>query len=808
MSKYYDFKTIEAKWQKYWQDNKTDRADDNDNKREKFYCLDMFPYPSGEGLHVGHPEGYTATDIYSRFMRMNGYNVLHPMGWDAFGLPAENYAIKKGIHPKETTTKNIARFKNQIQSLGLSYDWDREINTSDPNYYKWTQWLFLKLYEYGLAYQRLAPVNWCKNCKTVLAREQVMNGKCERCGNIVIQKELKQWFFKITEYAEELLNDLDRLDWPENIKEMQRNWIGKSEGALIKFPIFNYQFSIEVYTTRPDTIFGATYLVLAPEHELIASLLNIKNQKSKIKNIEEVEKYIKATQKKTELERSSLEKVKTGVELKGIYAINPVNKKKIPVYIADYVLTTYGTGAIMAVPAHDKRDFDFAKKYNLNIIEVISKDGKKSNLENVYSDVGILLNSGKFNGKNSDKVKNEIIKLVSGKKSIQYRLRDWLVSRQRYWGAPIPIIYCDKCGIVPVPEADLPVELPDDVDFKPTGESPLVNSKSFHNVKCPKCQSPARRESDTMDTFVCSSWYFLRYVDPNNKSKFADNKLIKKWLPVDLYVGGAEHAVMHLLYARFITKALQDMKYLEFGEPFTKLRNQGLILASDGRKMSKSLGNVINPDEVIAEYGADAMRLYEMFMGPLEDSKPWDIKGIIGVKRFLDKVWNYSIQLKTQNAKRKTTSQNSKLLNQTIKKVTEDIKNLRFNTAISAMMIYINAALGHQIEVTLYCKEQFIKILAPFAPHLAEELWEKMGHKNSIFNSQWPQANEIKSTILNIPIQINGKVRTVEHIESILTKDQIETICLNNIIIKKWIEGKNIKKIIYIPGKILNIVVE
>lgn len=942
--KTYKPQEIEPKWQQFWEKEGLNKAIDFD-KKKKFYCLDMFPYPSGDGLHVGHPEGYTATDIYSRYLRMNGYNILHPIGWDAFGLPAENYAIKNKIHPQKSTEKNIAHFKKQIQSLGFSYDWNREVNTSDPSYYKWTQWLFLELYKKGLAYQKTAPVNWCDSCQTVLAREQVIDGKCERCKNTVVQKELKQWFFKITDYAEELLTGLKKLDWPENIKLMQENWIGRSEGALIDFKAQDTSYKIQIFTTRPDTIFGATYLVLAPEHKLISKI------KSKISNISEVENYIQKTHKKTELQRSALEKEKTGVELKGIKAINPANKKEIPIYIADYVLTTYGTGAIMAVPAHDQRDFEFAKKYNLPIKEVIipkvidkhdppkdkvktifrksvqvilinPKNGKVlalkwkkfpwttfitggirqneniieaakretleetgySNVKYVktlggpveshffashkgenrkahfsalifelindkqtkisdqekaihdcvwltwdelnkdnnikcaeyeiwlkrlkccdyaFTDKGILTNSGQFDGMDSEKASGAIIKLIGGKKTVQYKLHDWLISRQRYWGAPIPIIYCDKCGIVPVPEKDLPVELPNDVDFRPTGESPLVRSKKFHNVKCPKCDSPARRESDTMDTFVDSSWYFLRYTDPKSQSQIANNKKRDYWLPVDLYVGGAEHAVMHLLYARFMTKVLRDLGYIKFAEPFLKLRNQGLILAPDGRKMSKSLGNVINPDDIVKQYGADTLRLYEMFMGPLEDAKPWDTKGIVGIKRFLDKVWKYS---STNN--QAINENNIVDINLVVKKVTDDIKSLHFNTAISSMMIYINNALTGNITINKEEKKIFTIILAPFAPHLAEEIWQNvLGNKKSIFLEQWPEYKELKKSINIIVVQINGKVRAKIEAEFGIKQEQIEKIALDDPLVKKWINGKKIKKTIYISGKIFSIVV-
>src|SRR3990167_438772 len=751
-------------------------------------------------------------------MRMNGYNVLHPMGWDAFGLPAENYAIKKGIRPQKTTDANIKRFRQQLKSMGFSYDWSREINTSSPDYYKWTQWLFLKLFEKGLAYQKMAPVNWCPSCQTVLAREQVIDGKCERCKTQVVQKELKQWFFRITDYADKLLKDLADLDWPESIKALQRNWIGRSEGALVRFATRieadlnadrRRKNVIEVFTTRPDTIFGATYLVLAPEHELIANSL------SHIANRKEVENYIKKTAEKSELERSSLEKVKTGIELKGIKAINPANKKEIPIWIADYVLTSYGTGAIMAVPAHDERDFEFAKKYKLPIKMVICPNYPKPLcpvLDKAYVGTGHLVDSGKFNGLKSLDAMDKIIKFIGGKKTIQYRLRDLLVSRQRYWGAPIPIIYCDKCGVVPVLEKDLPVVLPSDVDFRPTGESPLGRSKSFHNVKCPKCCSDARRESDTMDTFVDSSWYFLRYCDPNNDKQFAISHKLNKWLPVDLYLGGAEHPIMHLLYARFITKALKDMRYINISEPFLKLRNQGLILPPDGRKMSNSLGNVITPDDIIAQYGTDVLRLYEMFMGPLKDAKPWDIKGIVGMERFLNKIWNSSFVILKQFSHHKwldgSDTQIERQLNHTIKTVTDDIKLLKLNTAISSLMIFVNQLNDEEFKygsrmINKYNFESFLKILSPFAPHIAEELWSKLGNNKSIFTSNWPKYKEIKISKQIIAIQINGKLRATMEVDSNVSENDVlkQALALENV--KKWISDKPIKKHIYISGKIL-----
>jgi len=779
----------------------------------------MFPYPSGEGLHVGHVESYTATDIISRYYRLNGYNVLHPQGFDAFGLPAENYAIKTGIHPVETTKKAIANFKSQMEIVGLSYDWSREINTADPDYYKWTQWIFLQLYKKGLAYKKKAPVNWCENCKTVLANEQVVNGLCERCENKVIQKDLEQWFFKITEYAEELLNDIEKMDWPEALKHAQKNWIGKSEGALIKFQvpnsklqtnsndqITNNQNYIEVFTTRPDTLFGATYLVVAPEHEIINNLLPITD------NQEEVEEYINISRTKNKLERTDLAKEKTGVELKGVKAINPGSKEEIPIWIADYVLTDYGTGAIMAVPAHDERDFEFAKKYNLKIIEVVKSIEKLES--KAYIGEGILINSDKFDGLTSEEAKDKITKFVGGKKQTQYKIRDWLISRQRYWGTPIPMIYCDKCGLLPVPEKDLPVVLPDDVDFKPTGESPLVRSKKFHQVKCPNCGTPARRESDTMDTFVCSSWYFLRYADPHNKKELASKASLKKWLPVDLYIGGMEHAVGHLIYARFMTKALADLGYFNFREPFLKIRNQGIILAEDSRKMSKRWGNVINPDDVVKEYGADTLRMYLMFMGPLEDMKPWDSRGIVGVKRFLDKVNNIVANRKSQIANRDSQDL-EKLLHKTIMKVIEDIENLRFNTAISAMMIYINhVSDGHTShvsngQVSNSQMEKFLIILAPFAPYLTEELWEKLGHKETIFKEKWPEYDKklVIDEQVTIAIQVNGKLRDTIEVDRGISEEDLRPMTYKLPNVKKYIEGREIKKFIYIKDRLVNIVV-
>lgn len=795
----YNPKKIESKWQKYWQIHKTFATPQKIDSKKKQYILDMFPYPSGAGLHVGHPEGYTATDIISRYARMQGKQVLHPMGWDAFGLPAENYAIKQGVHPNITTQKNIKRFREQIKSIGLSYDWNREVDTSDPQYYKWTQWLFLLFYKHDLAYKREARVNWCPKDNTVLANEQVVAGKCERCGSEVIQKLLSQWFFKITDYAESLLQDIEKLDWPEPIKAMQRNWIGKSEGAEIYFQITNSNDSVIVFTTRPDTIFGATYLVLAPEHELVEKLT--------ITNRKEVSAYVKQAQKKSELQRTSLDKQKTGVQLQGVEAINPATGKPVPVWIADYVLSTYGTGAIMAVPAHDQRDFEFARTYNLPVKQVVAVGAGQGKLSEALVGEGLVINSGEFDGLKTDQAKQKMAK-VFGKSKTQYKLRDWLVSRQRYWGAPIPIIYCDVCGMQAVPENDLPVLLPKDVDFKPTGESPLVRSKKFHKVYCPKCKKPARRDSDTMDTFVDSSWYYLRFIDPHNKKAFADGKLLAQWSPIDLYVGGAEHAVMHLLYARFFAKVLNKLKLINFNEPFLKLRNQGLILGPDGEKMSKSKGNVINPDEVITQHGADTLRMYEMFMGPLEDAKPWDTKGIIGVRRFLERVWWWGNAIAKQKKTVKDSQAAEKSLHKLIKKVSEDIENFRFNTAISSFMQFFNESKDEQLSAKSFI--EFLKLLYPFAPHISEELFYLLGGKKSLQLQSWPKFDPKKviESTTEVIIQINGKVKDKITVAVDAGEKVIEEKALASEKVKTALNGAKPKRVIVVKNKLVNIVVQ
>jgi len=760
MDEKYDHQKIEQKWQKFWDENQQLFAADEKSDAEKKYILDMFPYPSADGLHAGHVESYTATDIVSRYLRMKGKNVLHPQGWDAFGLPAENFAIKTKTHPSITTQKSIATFKRQMKMLGLSYDWSREIDSSNQEYYKWTQWFFLLFYKNGLAYRGIAKVNWCPSCQTVLANEQAEGGVCERCGTQVVQKDLEQWFFKITDFIEDrpsfakatdgrrktsgLISGLDKIDWPEHTKAAQKNWIGKSEGAEFQMGISGIDKKLGVFTTRLDTVFGMTFALIAPEHQLVQEL------KDKIANWPEVEKYIVETKKKSELQRITEVKEKTGVELEGVKILNPFTKKEMPLFASDFILAHYGTGAVMAVPGHDQRDYEFAKKFNLPIVEVIkSKIGKSSIEKEAFLDDGILINSEDNDGLTSEEARKELTiwldKNKIGKKTINYKLRDWLISRQRYWGAPIPIIYCDSCGAVPVPEKDLPVLLPDDVDFMPTGESPLARSKKFQDVKCPKCGAKAKRESDTMDTFVCSSWYYFRYADPHNEKEFVAKEKIKKWLPVDLYVGGAEHTVLHLLYSRFFTKVLHNLKLIDFDEPFLKMRHQGIVLAQDGQKMSKSLGNVINPDDVVAQFGADALRMFEMFMGPLEDSKKWDTKGIIGIYRFLERTWNFISKIKNQ--KSKTQIKNQKLENRihkTIKKVTEDIEMLKFNTAISSMMILINE-FAKEEEIAQEDFETFLKLLSPFAPHIAEEIWQQLGYNKSVFTEKWPNSIKIWS---------------------------------------------------------------
>jgi len=802
----YNPQQIEKKWQRKWEKWEFFRTPDK-SKKPKFYCLDMFPYPSAEGLHVGHLRGYTFSDVIAKKRMMEGFNVLHPMGWDAFGLPAENFAIKTGIHPAISTKKAIFNIKKQLISAGFGYDWQREICSCQPDYYKWTQWMFLQLYKAGLAYRKEAAVNFCPSCKTVLANEQVITGRCERCDTLVEKKYLEQWFFKITDFAERLLSDLEKIDWPEKIKIMQRSWIGKSEGSELIFEIPDTKHQMIVFTTRTDTLFGCTYVVIAPEHSLIEKL------KSEIKNWKEVEKYIKEAKKKTEIERLTDEKEKMGIKLRGIEAINPVNNQKVPIFVADYVLMEYGTGAIMAVPGHDQRDFIFAKKYGLPIIEVIKpKTGTSPFPERAFEEDGVLTNSGVFSELNSAKAREEITKYLEkrnlGKKAIYYKLRDWLISRQRYWGAPIPIIYCKKCGEVEMSEKDLPVKLPEIKDFKPTGkgESPLAKSEKFVRVKCPKCKKSAKRETDTLDTFVCSSWYFLRYTDPKNKKEFTSKQKIKNWLPVDLYIGGAEHAVMHLLYSRFFAKFLFDQKLIGFDEPFSRLFNQG-TLYYQGAKMSKSKGNIVTPDYIFEKFGADTMRLYELFMGPAEQATEWSDKGVIGCYRFLNRVWNLQNEIKDLRLKIKDSNL-EKLVHKTIKKVTEDIENFRFNTAVSALMILTNE-MEKQEQLSIISYQSLIKLLAPMAPHISEELWQRLGHQKSIFFEKWPKYEPklVKEEMITLVIQINGKVRDKIEVPVDISEKDAKELTLGREKVKKWIEGKEVKKVIFIPGKLINIVI-
>ncbi|MDN7246058.1 leucine--tRNA ligase [Planococcus shenhongbingii] len=797
-------KTVEKKWQKYWEQNKTFKLE-TDFSKPKFYALDMFPYPSGAGLHVGHPEGYTATDILSRMKRMQGYNVLHPMGWDAFGLPAEQYALDTGNDPAEFTAKNIATFKRQIQELGFSYDWDREVNTTDPSYYKWTQWIFIQLYNKGLAYVDEVAVNWCPALGTVLANEEVVDGVSERGGHPVERRPMRQWVLRITEYADRLLEDLDELDWPESLKDMQRNWIGKSEGAELEFQIDGNSHSFRAFTTRPDTIFGATYAVLAPEHKLVSEITTPDHK-------EAVEAYIDEVKTKSDLERTDLAKSKSGV-FTGAYAINPVSGEKMPVWIADYVLATYGTGAIMAVPAHDERDYEFAKQFDLPIVEVVS--GGDISTE-AYAGDGELINSGFLNGLNKKEAIEKAIAWLEehgvGEKKITYRLRDWLFSRQRYWGEPIPIIHWEDGTMTPVEDKDLPLMLPVTTDIKPsgTGESPLANITEWVHVVHPETGMKGRRETNTMPQWAGSCWYYLRYIDPTNDEVLADPELLKHWLPVDVYIGGAEHAVLHLLYARFWHKVLYDIGVVSTKEPFQKLFNQGMILGEGNEKMSKSKGNVVNPDQIIESHGADTLRLYEMFMGPLEASIAWSTNGLDGARRFLDRVWRLLIEEEQLSGKvvAGTGGQLEKVYHQTVKKVTEDFEGLRFNTAISQMMVFINE--GYKAEsIPKEYVEGFVKLLSPIAPHVAEELWEKLGHTESITYAAWPQYDESKmiDDEIEVVVQVNGKVRTKLVIAKDSTKEQLEAAALANDQIVKAADGKQIRKVIAIPGKLVNVVI-
>ena len=805
----YNHRVIERKWQKYWDENKTFKTLD-DHTKEKFYALDMFPYPSGAGLHVGHPEGYTATDILSRYKRANGYNVLHPMGWDAFGLPAEQYALDTGNDPRDFTKTNIDTFRRQIKELGFSYDWDREVNTTDPNYYKWTQWIFKKLYEKGLAYVDEVPVNWCPALGTVLSNEEVIDGKSERGGHPVERRPMRQWVLKITDYAEKLLADLDILDWPESLKAMQRNWIGKSVGAEIDFKIEGTDKAFTVFTTRADTVFGVSYCVLAPEHKLVEEIVTVGQRAA-------VEEYLDIVKRKSDLERTDLNKDKTGV-FTGAYAINPVNGEKVELWIADYVLASYGTGAVMAVPAHDERDYEFATKFNLPIKAVIEDNGEV--VVPFFGD-GKHINSDFINGLNNEEAIAKVIEFLEenkvGRSKVTYKLRDWLFSRQRYWGEPIPIIHWEDGTMTTVPDSELPLLLPETDNIKPsgTGESPLANIEEWLNVVDPETGKKGKRETNTMPQWAGSCWYYLRYIDPHNDEMFADPEKLKYWLPVDVYIGGAEHAVLHLLYARFWHKVLYDLGLVPTREPFQKLFNQGMILAEgkDGRpeKMSKSKGNVVNPDDIIVSHGADTLRVYEMFMGPLDASIAWSENGLDGSRRFLDRVYRLFVDEETGKVNDKVQDKDNAELevsyNYTVKKVSEDIEILGFNTAISQLMVFVNDCYKAEYIPRKYALG-FIQLLAPFAPHLAEEMWEVYGNTESISYVPWPTFDESKlvSDTVEIVVQLMGKVKAKLDVKKDLTPAELEQIVLANEEVKELIEGKQVMKVIVVPGRLVNIV--
>ena len=792
---------IEKKWQRYWEEHKTFKTTE-DNDKKNYYALDMFPYPSGQGLHVGHPEGYTATDIMARMKRMQGYNVLHPMGWDAFGLPAEQYALNTGNSPREFTKKNVNNFRRQIKSLGLSYDWDREVNTTDPAYYKWTQWIFEQLYKKGLAYEAEVPVNWSPDLGTVVANEEVIDGKTERGGFPVIRKPMRQWVLKITAYADRLIDDLDDLDWPEAIKEQQRNWIGRSVGAAINFPVSGDENTkIEVFSTRPDTIFGVAALVLAPEHELVKQLITPEHEN-------EVEAYIEKISHKSDLERTDLAKDKTGV-FTGSYVVNPVSGEKLPIWIADYVLNSYGTGAVMVVPAHDERDHEFAQKFDLPIVQVIEGGDVQ---KEAYTGDGVHINSDFLNGMDKeeaiDAINNWLEENGVGEKKVNYRLRDWLFSRQRYWG----VIHWEDGETTLVPEDELPLYLPKATDIKPsgTGESPLANLDDWVNVVDENGRK-GRRETNTMPQWAGSSWYFLRYIDPHNNHEVADYEKLKEWLPVNLYVGGAEHAVLHLLYARFWHKFLYDLGVVPTKEPFQKLVNQGMILGSNHEKMSKSKGNVVNPDDIVEQYGADTLRLYEMFMGPLDASIPWSEEGLGGAHKFINRVWNLLIDENDNLRDRVTTINNhdlDKIYNETVKKVTEDYEAMHFNTAISQLMVFVNNAYKAD-SLPLEYVEGLVKLLSPVVPHITEELWSKLGHVGSIAYAKWPTYDESKlvEDVVEIVVQINGKVRQHLQVSKDASREELQALALNDERIKQELVDKEVKKVIAVPGKLVSIVV-
>ena len=797
----YNHREVEQKWTKEWEKNPVNV---NDGKRPKYYCLDMFPYPSGNGLHVGHWRGYVISDVWSRYKLLNGYYIIHPMGWDAFGLPAENYAIKMGVHPAKSTAENVANIKRQINQIAALYDWDMEVNTTDPDFYKWTQWIFVKMFKAGLAYEKEMPINWCPSCKTGLANEEVVDGKCERCGAEVTKKNLKQWMLKITAYADRLLADLDKLDWPEKVKKMQTDWIGKSYGAEVDFKVDGSEDVITVYTTRPDTLHGATFMVLAPEHALAAKLANAETKAA-------VDKYIYDASMKSNVDRLQ-DKEKTGV-FTGSYAINPLNGKKVPIWLSDYVLADYGTGAIMCVPAHDDRDFEFATKFNIPIIQVIAKDGREiENMTEAYTEAaGTMINSGDWNGMESSVLKKEapaiIEKLGFGKKTTNYKLRDWVFSRQRYWGEPIPIVHCPDCGCVPVPEDQLPLLLPEVESYQPTGtgESPLADITDWVNTTCPVCGKPAKRETNTMPQWAGSSWYFLRYVDSHNKEELVNREKADAMLPVDMYIGGVEHAVLHLLYSRFYTKFLHDIGVVDFDEPFTKLFNQGMITGKNGIKMSKSKGNVISPDDLVRDYGCDALRLYELFVGPPELDSEWDDRGIDGVYRFLTRLWNLVLDNSEKGVK--ADAEMMKYRNKMIHDITSRLNNFSLNTVISGFMEYNNKfiEMAKTTGIDKETLETMVILLAPFAPHVCEELWSRMGHTASVFKETWPQADHeaMKDTEKEVAVQINGKTKVV--VKVAVDADKDTAIAAGKAALGDKLTGTIVKEI-YVPGRIINIV--
>jgi leucyl-tRNA synthetase len=803
MSTKYNFKEIEEKWRKIWEENPVNPPDDS---KPKYYCLDMFPYPSGNGLHVGHWRGYVLSDVISRQKLMEGYELLHPMGWDAFGLPAENYAIKTGTHPSEATKKSISNIKRQVNDIAAIYDWDKEINTTDPEYYKWTQWIFIQMFKNGLAYEKEMPLNWCPNCKAVLANEEATNGVCDRCGATVTKKNLRQWMLRITKYADRLLNDLDKLDWPEKVKKMQSDWIGKSYGAEIDFPVDGTDKAIKVYTTRPDTLYGATFMVLSPEHPIVKDITTAEYKDA-------MDKYCYEASTKSNVSRMT-DKEKTGV-FTGSYGINPLNGAKTPIWVSDYVLADYGTGAIMCVPAHDDRDFEFAKKFDLPIIQVISKDGKEvENLTEAYTEPGIMINSNEFNGMKSEDAKKKVPDYMEekgfGKKTVNFKLRDWVFSRQRYWGEPIPLIHCEKCGTVPVPEDQLPVILPNVKSYKPTdtGESPLAAIDEWVNTTCPCCGGPAKRETNTMPQWAGSSWYYLRYCDNHNDKELASKEALKKWLPVDMYVGGVEHAVLHLLYARFYTKFLHDIGVVDFDEPFKRLFNQGMI-TKDGAKMSKNKGNVVSPDETVENYGCDSLRMYELFIGPPELDSEWDDNGIDGVFRYLNKVWKFVNEYKDKLVE-KPTAEMEFVKNKLTCEITKRLEALTLNTVVSGFMEYTNKMIAVAKAAGGIDKdslETLTLLLAPFTPHISEEMWQLLGHDTSVFTHGWPKYDEskLKEETVNIAVQINGKVKVQLSVDPSADKDTV--LAAAKAALGDKLSG-NIVKEIYVPGRIVNIVVK